>query len=112
MSDKTVKFWNSPTVILGIMVALIVVAVAVLYFFYSKLAHVKIKTDSLEKKVADLQGNIATVRTKSETAASDMTRIVGALQDKLKKYKKEKVQHPPSNKKVKCDDNSCEIEDL
>lgn len=111
MTDKAPKFWNNPTVILGLMVALIVVTVAVLYFFYTKLAYTKVKSDSLEKKVADLTANLATARTKSETAVTDLTRTVGALQDKLKKLKKEKQSSSPT-KKVKCDDNSCEIEDL
>jgi uncharacterized membrane protein YgaE (UPF0421/DUF939 family) len=111
MTEKTIKFWNSPTVIIGVMVALIVVAVAVLYFFYTKLVHCKVKTDVLEKKVADLQSTMTTARTKADGTIAELQKTVGALQDKVKKIKSSKTSSPPP-KKVKCDDNSCVIEDL
>jgi hypothetical protein len=117
MSDKAPKFWNNPTIILGLMVALIVITVAILYFFYTRLADTKIKNAVLEKKVADMQSSIASGRTKGDTAIVELEKKVGAISDKIKKIKRggnggNQSTTTQTPKKIKCDDNNCEIEDL
>lgn len=112
MSDKPLKFWNNPTIILGLVVALIVVAAAVLYFFYTRLATCKVKIDDISKKTNQLQSDLSLARNKAEQAekmsnkVSDLESKVSTLESKVKKLK-----NTPT-KKVKCDDTSCEIQDL